>query len=571
MKKQGKLATLMTGYAENLDRSAPWNEYPRPSLVRSSYLSLNGEWDFAITHGASPESFDKILVPFPPESALSGLQIKIDPGCYMYYKRSFSLPESFKNVKTILHFGAVDAVCEVYLNEKLIAKHEGGYLPFSVDVTDYLADDNTLILRVSDDIDTKYPYGKQTHKRGGMWYTPVSGIWQSVWLESVPEHYIEKLKITPTLCDVRIEVTGGEDHKKLTLLDSGDVYEFTGDEITISPSEIKLWTPELPYLYRFRLECGEDAVESYFALREISQRTVDGIARLCLNGEPYLFNGLLDQGYFPDGLFLPATSKGYHDDIILAKELGFNMLRKHIKVEPEIFYYLCDKLGMIVFQDMINNSGYSFFRDTALPTIGFKKKLPLINPHKNAESQRIFESHMIETMDHLYNFPSVMYYTVFNEGWGQFSADKMYSVAKEHDKTRIIDATSGWFIEKLSDVDSRHVYFKKVKLGHRSDRPIVISEFGGYAHIVPDHVYGNDVYGYKSFESREEFEEAFIKLYRDEIKPLIPLGICALVYTQISDVEDETNGLITYDRKVVKLDKAKTHAVMQELYEAIKR
>jgi hypothetical protein len=251
------------------------------------------------------------------------------------------------------------------------------------------------------------------------------------------------------------------------------------------------------------------------------------------------------------------------------KECGFNMLRKHIKIEPEIFYNLCDRLGMVVFQDMINNSSYSFFIDTVLPTIGFKS-IPIIFRHKSKKSQKIFEEHMYGTLDHLHSFPSVLYYTVFNEGWGQFSADLMYEKAKSYDPTRIYDATSGWFYRTKSDVDSRHVYFKEVKLGRLDGRPLVISEFGGYSHRVKDHLFGEAEYGYGGHENMEDYERALHRLYGEEIKPLISKGICALVYTQVSDVEDETNGLFTYDRRVLKIDKAKMNTLMQSLYDEMK-
>lgn len=566
-----KYPTLITEYARKMDMETPWNEYPRPSMVRDSFLCLNGKWDFAVTEGdAAPEYKEKILVPFPPESLLSGLEIEIPEGSLMHYRRSFSLPFDFNTGRVILHFGAVDTICDVYLNGKRVMHHEGGYLPFSADVTDALTEgENELYLKVKDDLDLKFPYGKQTRKRGGMWYTPVSGIWQTVWAERVPEGYIEKLKITPTVSNVRIEVIGGENKKKLTFED-GAVYEFEGNEITITPHDKHLWTPHHPYLYHFTLESGEDKVQSYFALREVGIKKKQGIPRLTLNGRPYLFNGLLDQGYYPDGIFLPATSDGFKDDILAAKACGFNMLRKHIKVEPEIFYYLCDSLGMVVFQDMVNNSDYSFFIDTALPTIGFKR-LPIFFRHRDPEARRIFEEHMYGTMDHLYSFPSVLYYTIFNEGWGQFTADKMYEKAKAYDPTRIYDSTSGWFWRSKSDVDSRHVYFKAVKLGKPTKKPIVISEFGGYSHRVPGHLFGAENYGYSIFETRKEFQAEFTRLYRDEIKPLISRGICALVYTQVSDVEDETNGILTYDRQVLKLDKTDTRSMMEELYAQVKR
>jgi len=563
-----KYDTLKTRFQEKLDLASPWNEYPRPSMKRESYLSLNGKWDFSVTDKNGNTDSAEILVPFPPESALSGYEKEIPSGSVMHYKRRFTLPEDFKGERLLLHFGAVDTLCEVYLNGQLLGTHEGGYLPFCFDATEKLIDgENELSLTVRDDLSHIYPYGKQKRARGGMWYTPVSGIWQSVWAEFVPEKHIEKIKITSDTHSVHFEVLGGADEKILLLGDTE--YRFTGSEFTLTPENPKLWSPENPYLYDFKLVCGKDSVESYFALREIGVKTVNGKARLTLNGEPYLFNGLLDQGYFPDGIFLPATSEGYREDILTAKKLGFNMLRKHIKVEPEIFYYLCDKLGMVVFQDMVNNSGYSFFLDTALPTVGLKR-LPDGLRHRDKLSRKIFLDHALATVEHLISFPSVLYYTVFNEGWGQFSADRAYKIIKAADPTRIVDATSGWFVQKESDVDSRHVYFKPVKLGKITDRPVVISEFGGYSHRVDGHLFGSENYGYRMFDKREDFEKAFLELYENEILPGVKGGICALVYTQLSDVEDETNGLLTYDRMKTKVDISRCFELMKRLSEAVK-
>ena len=563
-----KFTTLTTKYAVEMDKNTPWNEYPRPSMVRGSFLCLNGHWDFDISGENKPTEYkEKILVPFPPESVLSGIERGVPKGSFLHYSRTFTLPGDMSG-RIILHFGAVDTICKVYINDSEVGSHEGGYLPFSFDITDFCKDgENKIYVRAFDSIDLAYPYGKQVHKRGGMWYTPVSGIWQTVWIESVPEKYIEKIKITTDMTNVRIKVVGGCEHKKITLK-SGETFEFDGEEICFTPNEIHHWSPEYPYLYRFTLESGEDKIDSYFALREIGSRIVDGIPRLTLNGSPYLFNGLLDQGYFPDGIFLPATSDGFKDDVLRMKECGFNMLRKHIKVEPEIYYYICDSLGMVVFQDMVNNSNYRFIYDTVMPTIGFKR---LPDRYRTKTERRIFEEEMYKTMDHLHFFPSILYYTIFNEGWGQFKADEMYEKASKYDPTRIFDTTSGWFYRKKSDVDSRHVYFKPVKVDKVSKNPIVISEFGGYSHRVTNHIFGTEEYGYSSFESKEEFERAFRALYRDEIKPLISKGICALVYTQICDVEDETNGLLTYDREILKLDKDRTRALMDELYAEIKK
>ena len=564
--KKAKITQLTTPYAEKMDRTMPWADYPRPQLRRDSYLCLNGEWELAVTESESiPTEFnERILVPFPPESALSGICREIKCGERMYYKRRFTLPEGFVRDRVILHIDACDQISEIYVNGKFVSKKEGGYTPHSADLTDLLTPgENLLIIKVTDDLDKKYPYGKQRRDRGGMWYTPVSGIWQTVWLESIPERHIEALKITPTTKNVKIEIKTEAERKILTF-GNGKRIEFSDNVIVITPEDPHLWTPEDPYLYRFTLETETDKIESYFALREVGVSTFDGVKRLTLNGEPYVFNGLLDQGYYPDGIFLPATSEGYLEDIRAVKSCGFNMLRKHIKIEPEIFYYLCDTLGIAVFQDMINNSDYSFFRDTALPTVGIQKLCDK-GLHKNEESRRIFISSMLEETELLYNHPSIVYYTIFNEGWGQFSADEMYDLLKAKDGTRIIDSTSGWFRRNKSDVDSRHIYFKPLKVKGRDENPLVISEFGGYAHRCEGHLFSDGNYGYRTFERREDFESAFISLYEEQVIPLIKEGASAFVYTQVSDVEDETNGLLTYDRRVLKVNPERTFKLMKKI------
>ena len=562
-------SNLTTVFAEEMDRSSPWNEYPRPNMKRNSFFSLNGEWDFAFAENEPEEYFKKILVPFPPESSLSGIEEEHKDEEKLYYRRKFTLPKSFVKDRVILHFGAVDQIAEVILNGINVGSHEGGYTPFSFDVTDCVFEcENDIQVVCTDTLDLKYPYGKQKKNRGGMWYTPVSGIWQTVWLESIPENAIQELKITPSKTEARIEVKTSAKRLKLTLTDSGESFESEDGIFVISPKNPELWSPENPYLYRFTVESESDRVESYFALREIGMESYGGVTRLTLNGKPYLFHGLLDQGYFPDGIFLPATSKGYESDIKAAKALGFNTLRKHIKIEPAIFYYLCDKLGMVVFQDMVNNSNYSFIRDTALPTVGLKR-LPDKRLHSDTESRRIFLDTMAETINLLYNYPSVLYYTIFNEGWGQFTADDVYKDAKVLDSTRIFDATSGWFWQKESDVDSHHVYFKKLKTKINPEKPAVISEFGGYSYRCQGHLFGEKNYGYKTFETRKEFEEAVISLYENEALPLVKKGVSALIYTQISDVEDETNGFLTYDRKVVKADFEALYNLSTKLKESI--
>ncbi len=559
------MKTLYTKYKENMDTECPHSYYPRPSLVRDSFLSLNGEWDFSVSGTREAENYgERILVPFPPESALSGIGRRIKKHEYLHYRRKITLPENFSRGRIILHLGAVDGECEIFLDGKKIGENSLGILPFSFDVTDGLSGGCAVLeLTVRDPLDRKYPYGKQKTKRGGMWYTPHSGIWQSVWLESVPDVYVRGIRLTPSLEGVLLEVFGGDAHKKVTL-DSGEVYEFDGESFYIEPKNKHLWSPESPYLYNFTLECGEDSLRSYFALREVECAVTDGKPHLTLNGEPYLFNGLLDQGYYSDGLILPATEEAYLDDIRLAKSLGFNMLRKHIKVEPEIFYYLCDREGIAVFQDMVNNGRYSFIRDTALPTVGIQRLPDFLLP-RNGRTKEIFKVAMLGTLAHLYNHPSIVYYTVFNEGWGQFSADRMYELLKSYDRTRIIDTTSGWFRQKKSDVDSRHIYFKKLKIKKPDGRPVSLSEFGGYSYRVPEHVATDKNYGYRLYDSQKEFEDGFYSLYLNEVLPLVKSGVSALVYTQLSDVEDETNGLITFDRECIKVAPERCSLVMEKV------
>ncbi len=536
--------------------SIPWNIYPRPQMRRDSFICLNGEWDFEVSKAKSvPESYRyKIKVPYVPQSFLSGFDGKTEIDDILYYHTSFTCPQSSENDRILLHFGAVDNHTEVTLNGKTVATHSGGYLPFSTDITEQLAEKNELCVKVVDTLDHDYPYGKQRTRRGGMWYTPTSGIWQTVWLEVVPKDYIRSLKIDCTLISATVVLDTDAEKISAELIDDAGEIKIDGKTITVIPAEKKLWTPEAPHLYRLKITAGKDNVETYFALRTLETRSVNGIPRLCLNGEPYFFHGLLDQGYFMDGIFLPKTPEGYIRDIETAKSLGFNTLRKHIKVEPECFYYDCDRLGMVVFQDFVNNSDYSFFRDTALPTIGFKsfndKRL-----YRTDKAKEIFVSHSKELVEHLYNHPSICIWTIFNEGWGQFEADRIFSLAKAWDSSRIIDATSGWFCQKNSDVESLHVYFKKIRLPKKAKRPIIVSEFGGYCYAEKGHLFDEEKsYGYRNCKSQEQFNNDFARLYEGEVVPLIEKGLCAAIYTQISDVEEEINGLMTYDREVIKLD-----------------
>ena len=563
--------TLSTPYADDI-RDIPWDCYPRPQLKRDSYLCLNGQWDFRVSllEELPSSYYEKITVPFPPESRLSGIERRIKKEEILYYRRYFSLPEGFNRGRVILHFGAVDCISTLYINGKEAGENQGGYLPFSYDITEALCQgENEIILKVKDGTDKRYPYGKQRERRGGMWYTPVSGIWQTVWLESLPERAIGSVRITADTHSAKIRVDAPEGVKRLTLKDSGRVYEFSGDEVEIAPEEPKLWRPETPFLYEFTLEYGEDKVESYFALREITVGEAGGKKRLLLNGTPYFFSGLLDQGYFPDGIFLPASPRGYEEDILTAKRLGFNMLRKHIKIEPMVFYHMCDRLGMAVFQDMVNNGSYSFLLDTACPTVGIKK-MPELR-HKDSITREQFHRHMTGTAELLYNCPSVLEYTIFNEGWGQYKPDEAYKRLKAYDSTRVLDATSGWFHGKLSDFNSRHIYFRAPVIKELDERPLFLSEFGGYSLRIEGHLFGERNYGYKLYSDKDSFRDAVEELYTKGVLPLIKDGLSASVYTQLSDVEDETNGLMTYDRRVVKIDADKMSRLNEALYAELEK
>ena len=585
--KTPRICQLETPFEK--DTQFSWQDYPRPQLKRDSYISLCGVWQLAVkkykvkvkqysrfagfAREYQADDFEQtelggIMVPYPPESRISGIERPLGENETYLYTRQFTLTEEFINDKVLIHFGAVDTNTVVMVNGRLAGVHRGGYLPFSFDITELIAaGENTITVEVEDTLDIELAYGKQRKDRGGMWYTPISGIWQPVWLESVPENYIESIRLTPSLEDIAIEVKGGAEEKTVIIsTENGYITKvFSGENVTIPIENPQHWSPEKPYLYNFEIISGKDRVQSYFALRTVSIEDVKGQKYICLNGKPYFFHGLLDQGYFADGIYTPFTPAGFVWDIVEMKKLGFNTLRKHIKIEPDLFYYYCDKYGMMVFQDMMNAGKYNYIIDTVLPTIGMKKGVT----HKPSPRRKeFFEKECRILTDILYNHPSVVYYTIFNEGWGQYDADRIYKELKEYDTTRIWDATSGWFIEKDSDVDSHHIYFRKIKIKARPSRPLILSEFGGFSWKVPDHSFNLDEeYGYKKFKSGEELTKGLCDMYYGDIVPAIRHGLNGAILTQVSDVEDETNGIATYDRQVVKTDEKSMQDMANKLFE----
>ena len=558
---------LQTPWTKKFNEEKPLQEYPRPYLVRDSYLNLNGIWNFEITTtNEIPKVFSQeIVVPYPLESALSGVRRELKKNEFLCYNKKIELTKDFIKDIVMINFGAVNQICDIYINGNYAMHHVGGYLPFSLNATQFVNEgENDLTVIVENAPNLSYGVGKAGKKRGGMWYTKTSGIWQTVWMESYSFDAIKNVIFYPYndgLLKGKIRSKATEFNIKISF--KGEVL-YSGlveREFEIKLDNIKLWDLENPNLYDVVISNKNDSVKTYFAFREF--KIID--SKFYLNDKPIFINGLLDQGYFSDGIYTPASYDAFKFDIIKCKELGFNTLRKHIKVEPQMFYYLCDKLGMLVMQDFPNSGKYQFIRDTVLPTIGIKK---LSDKKRVVSTTR--RTHFLENgtklINLLYKHPSVVYYTIFNEGWGQFSSDEMYEFFKEKDLSRVFDSTSGWFWQKKSDVDSIHVYFKKVKLPKNSGRPIVLSEFGGYSWKVKEHSFNSDNnYGYKLFNSKEELTDAIITLYERDVINLIPQGLAGAILTQVSDVEDETNGLFTYDRQIVKVNEEKIKELMKKV------
>lgn len=607
--KKEALTPLFTPWGETLLRKLEKNphrnpaefvlpEYPRPQMQRSDFLSLNGYWKYAICPDAShPAAFDgRILVPFSPEALLSGVGRQLRPDEYLWYERTLSISELPHKKRAILHFGAADQYAVVYINGKCVRKHLGGYLPFEVDITDYLhAGKNRLSVCVRDLSDTSWhSRGKQRLKRGGMFYTAQSGIWQTVWMEWVSDLYIRNTYIS---CDYdakqfTVLVTlnkplesfstadGSPGAKEpsafCTLLDvnkrplteasllcvseaaSSIIANYTCTFTLENPTD---WTPEHPYLYYFEIKAGTDCVLSYSAMRCFAvEKNKNGIPLFCLNHKPCFLNGVLDQGYWPDGLYTAPSDEAFIYDISKMKELGFNMIRKHIKIEAARWYYHCDRLGMIVWQDMVNGgSSYLTPFVTWMPTL-FPATTQLVDDtrshllsRKSRKGRTEWKLECDRTIEHLRCFPCISTWVPFNEGWGQFDSCSITDFIHAKDPERTVDSASGWFDQGAGEFHSIHNYFDR-QYATLSERACAITEYGGYACKTAGHISVKKSYGYKTFENSDAFQQAYKKLMKEEILPLKEQGLSAAVYTQLSDVEEEVNGILTYDRRVCKLD-----------------
>ena len=565
---------LLTPFGEKLNADCPLPEYPRPQMVRDSYICLNGKWDYAILNKKQTlkEYQGKIVVPFSPEAILSGVEKIVMPDDVLYYKRSFELPEGFykDGERVLLHFGAVDYIATVAVNGKELTTHVGGYFPFNVDITDALvAGENELTVVVTDPSDTHWQsHGKQKIKRGGIFYTPQSGIWQTVWMEAVPADYISALYLTPDIdqntLTVKAAIEGATKDGKVEVIDNGAVIasgELNDGECVIALEDYKLWSPENPYLYDLKITMGDDEVASYFGMRKYSVgKDANGKPRIMLNNEPYFHNGLLDQGYWSDGLYTPPSEEAIIFDIKTTKEMGFNMLRKHIKIEPMRWYYHCDRLGVLVWQDMINGGmGANKPLNGLIGFLGLKHDDSRygIYGRKDKEGRDEYYVDAERTILGLYSVVSLALWVPFNESWGQFDACKAVDFIKSFDTTRPIDHASGWHDQGGGDFNSLHIYFRPVTIpsSDKYGRTVILSEFGGYSVGCEGHVFNKTKsFGYRAYNTLESFENAYHKLFQNQIIPIIDKGLSATVYTQLTDVEDEINGLITYDRKVIKVD-----------------
>ncbi len=588
----------------------PWNpslpvplpEYPRPQITRPGWLNLNGSWQYAITgkDDPRPDSWHgEILVPYPVESLLSGVQKALLPDQKLWYRRTLPdpRPDLLKGAgadgRILLHFGAVDYLCEVWLNNVWVGSHRGGYLPFTLDISPHLkAGENELVVSVWDPTDTQMQQrGKQVLKPKGIWYTAVSGIWQTVWMESVPAVSIDSLRITPNLPGetLRLEVSlrGGESAARLHLaaIAQADGTQISrmeapaGEALVLKVPNPRLWCPEDPFLYDLKVSLyrGEhllDEVGSYFAMRSFGLAPDEqGYPRFTLNGKPLFLYGPLDQGYFPDGLYAPPSEEAMLYDIEYTRQIGCNMIRKHIKVEPLRWYYHCDRLGMIVWQDMPNGGLIDGEVVAFLSlSVGFNRNdsRNLKRFGREDESNRVEYCRELQGMvDHLYNAPCIAVWVPFNESWGQFHARETAEWLKGYDTTRLVDHASGWFDQGGGDFQSRHIYFKKLFRPRADGRAFIISEFGGYSLKVPGHMWdAQKKFGYRFYDNREALTDAYVKLLERELLPLIPRGLAAAVYTETTDVEIEINGYLTYDRKVEKMDAGRLREVHRQVIES---
>ena len=576
---------IMTEWASQVDPSNVLPEYPRPIMERGEWKNLNGLWNYAIIEKGQPipATFDgEILVPFAVESALSGVGKRMDDTKELIYQRSFDVPSAWKGKQVLLHFGAVDWKADVWVNDVKVGSHTGGYAPFSFDITAALnVKNNKLVVKVWDPTDKGYqPRGKQLSNPHGIWYTPVSGIWQTVWLEPVTKKHIADLRILPDIdrnvLSVDAKVIGRccEDMVEVNVFD-GDKLVSVGKSINNEPVEVampadrKLWSPESPFLYTLKVNLKNagkvvDKVDSYAAMRKYSyKRAADGIVRMELNNEPLFQFGPLDQGWWPDGLYTAPTDEALAWDVKKTKDFGFNMIRKHIKVEPARWYMHCDKMGIIVWQDMPSGDKN--------PEWQMRQYFDGRERQRSAVSEANYRKEWKEIMDYLYSYPCIGVWVPFNEAWGQFKTAEIAEWTKQMDPSRLVNPASGGNHYQCGDMLDLHNYPAPNLYLYDATRPTVLGEYGGIGLVEKEHLWVPDRnWGYVQFNSSKEATDEYVK-YANILLDLIPKGFSGAVYTQTTDVEIEVNGLITYDRKVIKLDEARVREINQKICNSLKK
>lgn len=576
---------ISTQWSEQVNPDNVLPEYPRPIMERTEWKNLNGLWDYAIIEKGkhTPSVFDgKILVPFAVESSLSGVGKAVGAEKELVYRRSFDVPSSWKGKKVLLHFGAVDWKTDVWVNDVKVGSHTGGFTPFSFDITEALqGKNNTLLVKVWDPTDKGYqPRGKQVSRPEGIWYTPVTGIWQTVWLEPVSESYIQDLRITPDIDNSLLSLKALV--KDATSKDLVEVKVFDGQQLVAQgksingecvqvamPENAKLWSPESPFLYTLKVSLKQngklvDEVSSYAAMRKYSsKRDANGIVRLELNNKPLFQFGPLDQGWWPDGLYTAPTDEALLYDIQKTKDFGFNMIRKHIKVEPARWYTYCDKLGIIVWQDMPSGDRNPEWQN--------RKYFEGTEMKRSAESEACYRKEWKEIMDALYSYPCIGTWIPFNEAWGQFKTPEIVEWTKQYDPTRLVNPASGGNHYTCGDMLDLHNYPAPELYLYDAQRATVLGEYGGIGWVVQGHIWEPDRnWGYIQFNSSKEVTDEYVK-YAEKLYDLIPRGFSAAVYTQTTDVEVEVNGLMTYDRKVIKLDEKRVREINRKLCESLNK
>ncbi len=573
----------------------PFPEYPRPMMQRTGFVNLNGLWQYAFTEESSlpKEWHGDILVPYSPETKASGVQRTLQPNEWLHYCRTFTAPAA-NDGHVLLHFGAVDFDCRVEVNQREVGRHIGGYWPFTFDITDYLheGNENMLHVAVRDPSDTGIQArGKQKLQPGGMFYPAQSGIWQTVWLEHVPKCYVHHIScetdVEHNTVSIMVETNADSTVRADILFENqlvaSAVSETDGKRcvmrVVLPKEHMHLWSPNHPNLYDVIIHLDEDTVQSYFAMREWTcEKDAHGIMRFCLNHQPIFVNGLLDQGYWQDGLYTPPSDDAVIEELKLVKSLGFNMLRKHAKIEPQRWYYHCDRLGLIVWQDCVSGgtkmqSWYvTYLANLLLPVL---RRFPdnglfrYLLSRPNSESRTLFRREMADTITALKNHPSIAMWVPFNEGWGQFNASSITQELHKMDSTRLIDQASGWFDQGGGDVYSIHNYFYKLRI-RKKRRVVALTEYGGIAWPMPGHLTHEKTYGYGTADNRETLTARYCALQMGTILPQIEKGLSALVYTQLTDVEEEVNGIRTYDRQEIKPDAdavRKTNAALTDEFD----